>query len=199
MKKILSILSIPLTIIFIIFIIYAFILGQSKTGDNYSKELMNKYKDKEIRINYFKENESHFNTISTMFKKYEEVTSIINKDIYELCDSKEQEITLNESISLCLKNDIKEELDLNGITQAITSLKDIVKITKNMTINTSNIEVEESVTFYLVTSTNHQIYYEYCLNNVECNTTEDYYEKDNKIYQKNKIDDYWSSIYDDIA
>lgn len=199
MKKILSILSIPLTIIFIIFIIYAFILGQSKTGDNYSKELMNKYKDKEIRINYFKENESHFNTISTMFKKYEEVTSIINKDIYEICNSKEYEKSLNESISLCLEKEIKEELDLDEITQAITSLKDIVKITKNMTINTSNIEVEESVTFYLVTSTNHQIYYEYCLNNVECNTTEDYYEKDNKIYQKNKIDDYWSSIYDDIA
>ena len=42
MKKVLQILSIPLCIIFIGFLIYGFTLGHKVSGDNYSKELMNK-------------------------------------------------------------------------------------------------------------------------------------------------------------
>ena len=59
MKKIFQILSIPLTIIFIGILIYGLVIGNSKSS-NYNKELMNKYKTKEVRLAYFENNKESF-------------------------------------------------------------------------------------------------------------------------------------------
>lgn len=195
MKKVLQILSIPLCIIFIGFLIYGFTLGHKVSGDNYSKELMNKYKTKEVRLKYYEDNKESFNIISKLFEKHEDIQSIIKKDNNTICKSKEHKIELNKDYSICSRTNIKD-INIEEIITAINNLKEIIKITKNNVINSSNKEVEASVEFYLVTSLNNNIYYNYCLCNVECNTVEDYYEdEDKKIFEKNRIDDKWSTIF----
>lgn len=195
MKKVLQILSIPLCIIFIGFLIYGFTLGHKVSGDNYSKELMNKYKTKEVRLKYYEDNKESFNIISNLFKKHEDIQSIIKNNNNTICKSKEHKIELNKDYSICSRTNIKN-INIEEIITAINNLKEIVKITKNNVINSSNKEVEASVEFYLVTSLNNKIYYNYCLCNVECNTVEDYYEdEDKKIFEKNRIDDKWSTIF----
>ena len=195
MKKVLQILSIPLCIIFIGFLIYGFTLGHKVSGDNYSKELMNKYKTKEVRLKYYEDNNESFNIISKLFEKHEDIQSIIKKDNNTICKSKEHKIELNKDYSICSRTNLKD-INIEEIITAINNLKEIIKITKNNVINSSNKEVEASVEFYLVTSLNNNIYYNYCLCNVECNTVEDYYEdEDKKIFEKNRIDDKWSTIF----
>lgn len=199
MKKVLQILSIPLSIIFIIFLVYGFTLGNKVSGDNYSKELMNKYKNKNTRINYYNENKESFDYIANLFDDYEDIQSIIKNENNTICPNKEHKIELNKEYSICSRKNIKE-LNKEEIITSINNLKEIIKIKKNNVINSSNKEVESSVEFYLVTSLNHNILYNYCLCHVECNTVEDYYEdEDKKVYEKNKIDDKWSIIFDDIS
>lgn len=199
MKKVFQILSIPLCIIFIGFLIYGFTLGHKVSGDNYSKELMNKYKTKEVRLKYYEDNKDSFNTIANLFDKYEDIQSIIKNDNNTICPNKEHKIELNKEYSICSITKIKE-INKEELLTAINNLKEIIKITKNNVINSSNKEVEGSVEFYLVTSLNHNIYYNYCISNVECNTTEDYYEdEDKKVFEKNRIDDKWSTIFDDTS
>lgn len=199
MKKVFQILSIPLCIIFIGFLIYGLTLGHKVTGDNYSKELMNKYKTKEVRLKYYEDNKDSFNTIANLFDKYEDIQSIIKNDNNTICPNKEYKIELNKDLSICSRTKIKD-INKEELITSINNLKEIIKIEKNNVINENNKEVEASVKFYLITSLKHNIYYEICLCNVECNTVEDYYENsDKKIYQKNRIDDKWNSTYDDIA
>ena len=192
MKKIFQILSIPLTIIFIGILIYGLVIGNSKSS-NYNKELMNKYKTKEVRLAYFENNKESFIYIAKLFDKYEDIEKLINKKKNESCN--EKEITLTNDLALCVPSSFKEELDKETILNHINNLKDINVIRKEMVINTSNKEVEKSVSFYITESTNTNVSFNYCLNNVECNTSEEYTEKENKIYEKNKIDEEWNSIY----
>lgn len=192
MKKIFQILSIPITIIFIGILIYGFILGDSKTS-TYDKELMNKYKSKETRLNYFETNEESFIYIAKLFDKYEDIEKLINKSKNEYCN--DSEVSLNKELALCVPSSFNEELDTETILSHINNLKDINIIRKEMVINTSNKEVEKSVSFYIIETTNANVSFNYCLNNVECNTSEEYIEKENKIYEKNKIDEKWNTIY----
>lgn len=192
MKKIFQILSIPLTIIFIGILIYGLVIGNSKSS-NYNKELMNKYKTKEVRLAYFENNKESFIYIAKLFDKYEDIEKLINKKKNESCN--EKEITLTNDLALCVPSSFKEELDKETILNHINNLKDINVIRKEMVINTSNKEVEKSVSFYITESTNTNVSFNYCLNNVECNTSEEYTEKENKIYEKNKIDEEWNTIY----
>lgn len=192
MKKIFQILSIPLTIIFICMLIYGLVIGNSKSS-NYNKKLMNKYKTKEVRLAYFENNKESFIYIADLFDKYEDIEKLINKKKNETCN--EREITLTNDLALCVPSSFNEELDKETILNHINNLKDINVIRKEMVINTSNKEVEKSVSFYVTESTNTNVSFNYCLNNVECNTSEEYTEKDNKIYEKNKIDEEWNTIY----
>lgn len=192
MKKIFQILSIPLTIIFISILIYGLVIGNSKSS-NYNKELMNKYKTKEVRLAYFENNKESFIYIAKLFDKYEDIEKLINKKKNESCN--EKEISLTNDLALCVPSSFKEELDKETILNHINNLKDINVIRKEMVINTSNKEVEKSVSFYITESTNTNVSFNYCLNNVECNTSEEYTEKENKIYEKNKIDEEWNTIY----
>lgn len=192
MKKIFQILSIPLTIIFIGILIYGLVIGNSKSS-NYNKELMNKYKTKEVRLTYFENNKESFIYIADLFDKYEDIEKLINKKKNETCN--EREITLTNDLALCVPSSFNEELDKETILNHINNLKDINVIRKEMVINTSNKEVEKSVSFYVTESTNTNVSFNFCLNNVECNTSEEYTEKDNKIYEKNKIDEEWNTIY----
>ena len=192
MKKIFQILSIPLTIIFIGILIYGLVIGNSKSS-NYNKELMNKYKTKEVRLAYFENNKESFIYIAKLFDKYEDIEKLINKKKNESCN--EKEITLTNDLALCVPSSFKEELDKETILNHINNLKDINVIRKEMVINTSNKEVEKSVSFYITESTNTNVSFNYCLNNVECNTSEEYTEKENKISEKNKIDEEWNTIY----
>lgn len=192
MKKIFQILSIPLTIIFICMLIYGLVIGNSKSS-NYNKKLMNKYKTKEVRLAYFENNKESFIYIAELFDKYEDIEKLINKKKNETCN--EREITLTNDLALCVPSSFNEELDKETILNHINNLKDINVIRKEMVINTSNKEVEKSVSFYVTESTNTNVSFNYCLNNVECNTSEEYTEKDNKIYEKNKIDEEWNTIY----
>lgn len=192
MKKIFQILSIPLTIIFIGILIYGLVIGNSKSS-NYNKELMNKYKTKEVRLSYFENNKESFIYIAELFDKYEDIEKLINKKKNETCN--ESEISLTNDLALCVPSSFNEELDKETILNHINNLKDINVIRKEMVINTSNKEVEKSVSFYVTESTNTNVSFNFCLNNVEGNTSEEYTEKDNKIYEKNKIDEEWNTIY----
>lgn len=192
MKKVFQIISIPITIIFIGILIYGLVIGDSKTS-NYNKELMNKYKTKEVRLTYFENNKESFIYIAELFDKYEDIEKLINKKKNETCN--DSEITLTNDLALCVSSSFKEELNKDEILNHIDNLKDINVIRKEMVINTSNKKVEKSVSFYITESTNTNVSFNYCLNNVECNTTEEYIEKENKIYEKNKIDEEWNTIY----
>jgi len=200
MKKIIKITLITITtliiLVFTYFIIMGIILATAFNG-NYSKKLMKQYQEKEIRINYFKQHEKDFTIIVKTFENYSEINGIKSK--YNPCYANETEIKANHN-TFCVENTSKRKNEIKNINidNEIKNLSKIVEIIKRKVYDDNSNEIDSAISFYLITSVNNSVHYNYCLSEKECDSEEDSHKTTKGIYIKNKINSKWSSIYNTI-
>ncbi len=96
-----------------------------------------------------------------------------------------------------LENDYAHNPDIgeaigNYILENNKELKNI-----ELDFDDNNNELDAAISFYIISSVNAKIQYNYCLSTELCDSEDNIYKKDKKIvFEKNRIDDKWNSIWD---
>ncbi len=200
LSKVFLIILIGCVIAYIVYNIVAFITLVSLLNGNYSEEKMNYYKSKENREKYFNEHKDSFNNIANILEQYSDIESIKEKNGLDFCLSDEIEVVNTEKVTFCVKEKSKQiqEIKKLKVKSDINDLKEIVKIKKRQ----SDDDIDAAITFYIISSVNNDIQYNYCLSKEECDSEDNYHKEKYNTYNgefiKNKIDDKWSSIYDNL-
>lgn len=178
-----------ITILVIIFMIVSIIT------DGYSKDKMEKYESKESRINYFNDHKDEFQFFIDFFEKNPSIELIDHKSDMNVCGEGEFDLILSNKVHICSKEKINVNSDDDKkIVDKFSSLNDMYSIKKRI----GEDDELAAISFYLVLALNGKIHYNYCLSSDSCDSEDDYYANDRGKFEKNKIDDKWSSIYDTL-
>lgn len=178
-----------------IYFIFAICMVISIFTEGSSKDKMQKYESKTARIAYYEKYKDNFNYFVNLFSQSPEIVLIDYKKEFSSCSDGEIESYLSKKIRVC---SLKPLEFTDEQKKEIINNFEIMEDLYSIQIRTDEEEQIAAISFYLVLALNGKIHYNYCLSTDSCDSEEDYYENDRGKFEKNKIDDKWSSIYDTL-
>ncbi len=182
-------------LIILMFLVVSIYIVISIFTEGESKGKMEKYETKAVRMEYYEKNKQYFNYFVNLFEQPVEIVLIDYKSNFNSCSNGEVESYLLNRIHVCSLNplNLTDEEEKEIVTN-FENMEDIYSIQTR----TDEEEKKAAISFYLVLALNGRIHYNYCLSFDTCDSEDDYYINDRGKFEKNKIDDYWSSIYDTL-
>lgn len=164
--------------------------------DVYSAEKKaKKYQDIELRKDYFYSKETKFMYIVNILKKYPSIRKI-NVDSIAVCTSLEKKIKYSDDKFICSNKNFDENLvDVVEIYDVMNDVNEIIEVEVFEKFNDKMEYEDSSIRFYLVSSFDLVVFYEYCLSTSCTSESEEIVFDDGEISIRTNIDGKWSTVF----
>lgn len=183
-KNINKIIIMAIMIIPIIYVIQ-FIVGLSAFAiigarENKENKIAINYESSDSRNQYFINNQEYFNNLENILVKYKSIKEI-------------------DTIAVCLKKTYKYKNIIVCSDEPINNLP-IKEIEKNFEkINLSSILINDNnITFRLVNTPENRVWFNYCIDSVLCENTNNFANYSYGVAEENIINEHWGSYYSNI-